>query len=202
VVSVLGSGRRPGFKSQSWCCRVTVLGKLFTPIVPLSLSSKIGSSPLKDGRGNWQLQAWRKIVAAYHLGFMTHVTCRLIAKNQHQLWNPMLGNRIWATFTVLYSQNGIRIVTIDSMTSLRATYMVSPVPSWVLAVAWSCAYVCVVKWRWLPVTFSERTRVTFCWAVMLAAFTLLTWRLLHWQTKSSPRTSFCRSNGLLCLCLS
>ena len=36
VVSVLDSGaERPGFKSQPWCCWVTVLGKLFTPIVPL-----------------------------------------------------------------------------------------------------------------------------------------------------------------------
>jgi len=36
VVSVLDSGaERPGFKSQSRRCRVTVLGKLFTPTVPL-----------------------------------------------------------------------------------------------------------------------------------------------------------------------
>ena len=36
VVSVLDSGAEgPGLKSQSRCCRVTVLGKLFTPIVPL-----------------------------------------------------------------------------------------------------------------------------------------------------------------------
>jgi len=36
VVSVLDSGSEgPGFKSQSRHCRVTVLGKLFTPIVPL-----------------------------------------------------------------------------------------------------------------------------------------------------------------------
>jgi len=36
VVSMLDSGAEgPGFKSQSWRCRVTVLGKLFTPIVPL-----------------------------------------------------------------------------------------------------------------------------------------------------------------------
>ena len=36
VVSVLDSGSvGSGFKSQSRCCRVTVLGKLFTPIVPL-----------------------------------------------------------------------------------------------------------------------------------------------------------------------
>ena len=36
VVSVLDSGALgPGFKSQPRRCRVTVLGKLFTPIVPL-----------------------------------------------------------------------------------------------------------------------------------------------------------------------
>jgi len=36
VVSVLDSGAEgPRLKSQPRCCRVTVLGKLFTPIVPL-----------------------------------------------------------------------------------------------------------------------------------------------------------------------
>ena len=30
---------------------------------------------------------------------MTHVTCRLTAKNGYQLRNPTLGNRVWATFT-------------------------------------------------------------------------------------------------------
>jgi len=36
VVSVLDSGAEgPGFKSQPRRCRVTVLGKLFIPIVPL-----------------------------------------------------------------------------------------------------------------------------------------------------------------------
>jgi len=36
VVSVLDSGAEgPGFKSQSRRCRVTVLGKLLTPTVPL-----------------------------------------------------------------------------------------------------------------------------------------------------------------------
>jgi len=36
VVSILDSGAEGlEFKSQSRCCRVTVLGKLFTPIVPL-----------------------------------------------------------------------------------------------------------------------------------------------------------------------
>ena len=32
---------------------------------------------------------------------MTHVICRLTAKNRDQLRNPTLGNRIWATFTFL-----------------------------------------------------------------------------------------------------
>jgi len=35
------------------------------------------------------------------LGFMTHVTCRLTAKNRDQLQNPTLGNRVRATFTFL-----------------------------------------------------------------------------------------------------
>jgi len=34
-----------------------------------------------------------------NVGFMTHLTCKLTAKNWDQLWNPMLGNRVWATFT-------------------------------------------------------------------------------------------------------
>jgi len=29
---------------------------------------------------------------------MTHVTCRLTAKNRDQLRNPTIGNRVWATF--------------------------------------------------------------------------------------------------------
>ena len=29
---------------------------------------------------------------------MTHVTCRLTAKNRDQLRNPTLRNRVWATF--------------------------------------------------------------------------------------------------------
>ena len=36
MVSVLDSGAEgPGFKSQPQCCQVTVLGKLFTRIMPL-----------------------------------------------------------------------------------------------------------------------------------------------------------------------
>jgi len=34
---------------------------------------------------------------------MTHVTCRLTAKNRDQLQHPTLGNRVWANF--LYSKH-------------------------------------------------------------------------------------------------
>jgi len=37
---------------------------------------------------------------------MTHVTCRLTAKNRDQLRDPTLGNyRLWATFTFLVTLN-------------------------------------------------------------------------------------------------
>ena len=32
---------------------------------------------------------------------MTHITCRLAAKNRDQLRNPTLGNRVWASFYTL-----------------------------------------------------------------------------------------------------
>ena len=32
---------------------------------------------------------------------MTHITCRLTAKNRDKLRYPTLGNRVWATFTFL-----------------------------------------------------------------------------------------------------
>jgi len=50
VVSVLDSGAEgPGFKSQSRRCRVTVLGKLLIPIMPLLRQA---STPLKRCDGN------------------------------------------------------------------------------------------------------------------------------------------------------
>ena len=39
-------------------------------------------------------------MAAYRR-VMTHVTCRLAAKNRDQRRNPTLGNRVWATFFTL-----------------------------------------------------------------------------------------------------
>jgi len=35
---------------------------------------------------------------------MTHVTCRLTAKNRDLLRNPTLGNRVWTTFTFFTSK--------------------------------------------------------------------------------------------------
>jgi len=46
-----------------------------------------------DGK-QWQLTA----------GFMTHVTCRLTARNRDQLRNPTLGNLVWAIFTFYTAQ--------------------------------------------------------------------------------------------------
>ena len=52
VVSVLDSGAEgPGFKSQSRRCRVTVLDKLFTPIVPLFTKQRKLDAALKVARG-------------------------------------------------------------------------------------------------------------------------------------------------------
>ena len=44
------------------------------------------------------MRAWRKVMQPT-AGFMTHVTCRLTAKNRDQLRNTTLSNRVRATFT-------------------------------------------------------------------------------------------------------
>ena len=43
-------------------------------------------------------------MTAYTARFMSHVTCRLTAKNRDQLRNPTFGrlNRVWATFYYMY----------------------------------------------------------------------------------------------------
>ena len=40
---------------------------------------------------------------------MTHVTCRLTAKNFDQLRNPALGNWVWAAFVTLWVANDCRV---------------------------------------------------------------------------------------------
>ena len=58
VVSVLDSGAEGrGLESQSRRCRVTVLGKLFTPIVPLHQAVKLVAALLGLRGYMW---AWRK----------------------------------------------------------------------------------------------------------------------------------------------
>ena len=39
-------------------------------------------------------------------GLMTHITCRLTAKNRDQLRNPTLDNRVWATFLYVTARYG------------------------------------------------------------------------------------------------
>ena len=50
-------------------------------------------------------------MAAYRR-FVTHITCRLTAKNWDQLRNPTLCNRVWATFTFYIVIDVIVIVVI------------------------------------------------------------------------------------------
>jgi len=54
---------------------------------------------------------------------MTHVTCRLTAKNRDQLRNPTLGNRVWATFTfftiVVFPATWAHLQSCSSVISLR-----------------------------------------------------------------------------------
>jgi len=54
---------------------------------------------------------------------MTHVTCRLTAKNRDQLWNPALGNRVWATFTFLHisaQYNNMEMPTVNEVSDAKA----------------------------------------------------------------------------------
>ena len=63
MVSVLDScAERPRFKSQLRRCQVTVLGKMFTPIVPVHQAAKLVAALLTVVRVT--VQAWRKVVAA------------------------------------------------------------------------------------------------------------------------------------------
>jgi len=101
VVSVLDSGaERPGFKSQSRRCRITVLGKLFTPIVSVHQAAKLVAALLRVAgvtaglaESNGSL-AYRRVYDSRHL--QAH------CQEPDQLRNPTLGNRVWATFTFTY----------------------------------------------------------------------------------------------------
>ena len=53
---------------------------------------------------------------------MTHVTCRLTAKNRDQLRNPALGNRVWASFTFTLVVR-VRLPTVDSGCQVCVEYI-------------------------------------------------------------------------------
>ena len=50
---------------------------------------------------------------------MTHVTCRLTAKNGDQLRNPTLSNRVWATFTFIRDYLTHKAITDIKLRLLR-----------------------------------------------------------------------------------
>jgi len=53
---------------------------------------------------------------------MTHVTCRLTAKNRDQLRNPTLGNQAWATFSQLMSSTVASALPTLSHTGAETIY--------------------------------------------------------------------------------
>ena len=92
----------PGFKSQPQRCQVTnsLRQTVHTHRASVHQAAKLVASLLR--------------VAGVTVGLaesngslppgLTHVTCRLTAKNRDQLRNPTLGNRVWATFLVILRQ--------------------------------------------------------------------------------------------------
>ena len=54
---------------------------------------------------------------------MTHVTCRLTAKNRDRLRNPTLGNRVWATFTLFTLRSVGCEVVLCARACVRAVCM-------------------------------------------------------------------------------
>jgi len=87
-----------GYKSQPRCCPITVLGKLFTPIVPLFTKQRNWYRPTgREGNCGPGGKYWQPTA-----GFMTHVTCPLTA---NQFRNPTLSNGVWSTFTFTFIQH-------------------------------------------------------------------------------------------------
>ena len=52
---------------------------------------------------------------------MTHVTCRLTAKNRDQLQNPTLGDGVWATFTFFMEESHCDAQTYGHLPGRRAS---------------------------------------------------------------------------------
>jgi len=97
VVRVLDSGAEgSGFKSQPRRCQVTVLGKLFTPIV---LCASVHQAAELVAALFRVVRVTAGLVESNGILPPIHVTSRLTAKNRDQLQNPTLGSRVWTTFT-------------------------------------------------------------------------------------------------------
>ena len=47
--------------------------------------------------------------------FMTHVSCKLTAKNRDQLRNPTLGYRVWASFYLPPSKRVVKHLVVPGM---------------------------------------------------------------------------------------
>ena len=106
VVSVLDSGAEgPKFnRSRETLSGNSLRQTVHTHCASVHRAAKLVAALLRVAGGNcgpggkyWQPTA----------GFMTHVTCRLTAKNRDQLRKPRLGNRVWASFTFTFICCGI-----------------------------------------------------------------------------------------------
>jgi len=98
VVSVLDSGT----EARVQIAAATMSGNSLRQIVHTHCASIHQAAKLVAAlpRVAWvtagQAERWQPTT-----GFMTHIICRLTAKNRDQLRNPTLGNRVWTTFTFL-----------------------------------------------------------------------------------------------------
>jgi len=96
VVSVLDlSAEVPGFKSHATLSGNSLRQTVHTHRASVYQAAKLVAALLRVARVTAGLAESN---GSFTVGFMTHVTCRLTAKNWDQLWNPMLGNRV-STFT-------------------------------------------------------------------------------------------------------
>ena len=108
------SGNSLGQTAHTHCASVHQTAKLVAALlrvagVTAGLAESNGS--LYDTRCYFNVRS-KANMSQFNLphGFMTHVTCRLTAKNRDRLRNPMLGNRVWATFTFLCQREVLSIL--------------------------------------------------------------------------------------------
>jgi len=134
VVSMLDSGAEgPRFKSQLWRCRVTVLGKLFTPILPLfNQAAKLVAALLRvvgvtagvvESNGSLSPGLWLTSPAGW------------LQRTGDQLWNATLCNRVWATFTFYLTHTCTWLIVGKLLTSVSIQGMM-------------CSQEIAVLWLW------------------------------------------------------